>query len=157
MSEPAVPHRRWRRSMVVLLLACVLIGGGFWWWFSRLNSVEQVLVGDWKVVWKGESDSLLLRLNSERRGQMIDQRPSFMSSNELRWYVRGDQLVIVSPMLPAHKTLFIWARSGFRDWDVGETEDVRVRIVSQNLIDVYASDSEPETQSFAQFVRISSQ
>lgn len=157
MSEPAVPHRRWRRSIVIPLLAGVLIGGGTWWWFRRLNSVEQTLIGDWKLIWKGESDSVYFRFDPNRRGQLIDDRPSFMSSGELRWFVRGDQLVIVSPMLPAHKTLFKWVRSGFRDWDVGQTEKVRVRIVSPNLIDVYASGSEPESQSFSQFVRISSQ
>ncbi len=157
MSEPTVPQRRWRRSVVIPLLACAIIAGGTWWWFRRLNSVEQSLIGDWKLVWKGESDSVHLRFDPNRRGKLIDDRPASMSSEDLRWFVRDDQLTIVSSMPPVHKTLFNWARSGFRDWDVGENESCRVRIVSPDLIDVYASDYEPESESSAQFVRISSQ
>lgn len=154
MSEPAVPRNRWRRAMVIVPLVILIAGGGIWWWFSRLNSVEKVLVGEWKVVNPSNSHRIV-RFNSDRTATGSNAEQPDDPGEECRWFVRGNQLTVIAKAIPFHKALSEWVRSGFRVWETGR-EVHSIQILSPDHVVVIDHETGPGTTPVSELFRMES-
>lgn len=151
MSEPAVPRNRWRRAMVIVPLAILITWGGTWWWYSRLNSVEKVLVGEWKIV-NRSNDTHMIRFNSDRTANVSSSDEPGL---KIRWFARGDQLTLIGPTVPLHEALWGWVRSGFQDWETGR-EVHPIQILDPDHIVVIDPETGPGSTPDAELFRMES-
>jgi hypothetical protein len=151
MSEPGVPRSRWRRAMVIVPLVILIAWGGTWWWFSRLNSVEKDLVGEWKIVNRSNNPQTV-RFHSDRTAYIsVPDEPTL----KIQWFARGDQLSLVWPTVPFHVALEQWVRSGFRDW-VPEREVHTIQVFGPDHVVVIDPTTGPGSTPEAELFRMES-